>query len=273
MAPYINYNIEQRKANKGDPMLSDFFKLLNNAVYGKTQEQQRKHMNMRLESDPVRQRRLVGKDTYQGSVIFTEDLAAIFLAKDKIKLAHPIYLGSTILDLSKWLMFNFYYNVIYPLFESNVEVIYTDTDSLLLHIKGPDTIKKLLTIRDEWLDGSNYPPTHPLYTVKNQGVLGMFKDEMDGNTILDVVALRPKMYAIRSVEDKEKVRAKGINKTVVKEQLNFEAYQRLYEEEGRNPLYCAQKNFRSRRHEIQTVEQRKNALTLGGQQTLLDNRQ
>lgn len=266
MANYINFNIQKRiEEGRTDETKSDFYKLLNNAVFGKTQEQQRKHMSLKLECDPLKQQLLVGKSNYRGSIIFTETLAAIFHAKSKTQLKHPIYVGSAILDQSKLLMYYFFYKVIKPLF-NEVEVIYMDTDSFLLDINDDNVLKKLESIKDEWIDGSNMPENHPLYTTKNKGKLGKFKEELGGIPIEEVVALRPKMYCIKSQREEKKT-AKGINKTVLKEQFRFEQYKAVFErsmreDENDTPTYIHQFNFRSRRHEVQTVRQRKKALTI-----------
>ena len=166
MADYINYNINKRIIeSKVDLAKSDFYKLLNNAVFGKIQEQQRKRMNLLLEADGERQQLIIGRDQYRGSVVITDTLAAIFQAKKIRKLNQPIYVGSTVLDHSKLLMYYFYYRVIQPLFKE-VEVLYMDTDSFLLDIHDENVMQKLESIRYEWLDGSKMPISHSLYSTK-----------------------------------------------------------------------------------------------------------
>ena len=260
MKNYIDFNIAMRIESGDDKAASDFYKKLNNAVFGKTQEQQRKHRNFKLASDADKQMKLVGDKAYKGSVVFQENLAGFYMAKDKVTLKHPIFTGAAILDLSKWLMYTFFYRVVKPLF-SRVDVIYTDTDSLLLDIRDVAVMSKLESIKHTWLDGSNMPREHCLFTRENKGVLGFFKEEMGGDPILEVVSLRPKMYCIKT-DLKEKKTAKGVNSGVVKEQLMFSDYKKVYEDEAHSPLYTTQRNFISVRHELRTVEQRKKALTI-----------
>ena len=260
MKDYIDYNIEQRKKWMSDKARSDFYKKLNNAVFGKTQEQQRKHMNFQLEARTDKQMILLGKDTYIGEIVFQPELVGFYMAKNKMVLKHPIYVGQAILDISKLLIYKFFYRVLKPLF-SEISVVYTDTDSLLLNISDVNVDEKLAKIRDSWLDCSNMPTSHPLYSLDNKGKLGYFKDEMSGKVIEECICLRPKMYALKSQEWVKKT-AKGINKTVVKKQLRFDDYVKVYESVNNDPLYVTQKNFTSKKHIIYTTQQTKKGLAL-----------
>lgn len=267
MASYINFNIAKRIEEAGDPGKSDFYKLLNNAVFGKTQEQQRKHMNLALEVDPERQQLLIGRDNYMGSVVFTDTLAGIFQRRKKTMLKHPIYIGSTILDHSKLLMYYFFYKVIRPRF-GIVSVMYMDTDSFLLDIKDENVMRKLESLKNVWIDGSKMPEDHPLHTKDVAGQLGKFKEELCGIPITEVVALRPKMYCIKSLKEEKKT-AKGINKCVVKEEYRFAQYKEVYERslldepwKSGEVMHTEQHNFRSQRHEVQLIRQKKKSLTI-----------
>ena len=242
MREYINYNISERGKYSADKSKSDYYKKLNNAVFGKTQEQQRKHINFVLEYKEEKQLKLVGSPLYKGSYVFQDNLVGFYMAHKKLKLRHPIYVGSTILDLSKLLMFYFYYKVLVPTFK-NISVMYTDTDSLLLNIHDCNIEEKLKDINVGNLDSSNLSSNHPLYNVGNKGKLGFFKDEMDGIPIDEVVCLRPKMYAIKSVS-KIKKTAKGINKTVVRKTLNYDDYYKVYIQETKKPMFVSQVTFK-----------------------------
>ena len=275
MKNYIDFNITQRKANSSDKLKSDLFKKLNNAVYGKTQEQQRRHMNFKLSSEPVEQQKIVSGDGYLGSIVFQDDLVGFHLQKDRVVLRHPIYIGMTVLGLSKVLMFTFYYDVLKPLFGNDMTLCYTDTDSLLLEFTGADVLKRLATIAPDWIDGSNLPQEHPLYSLENKGKLGYFKDEMDGEAIKEGVILRPKMYCLLTESGEQKKRAKGIKQSVVKSLFTINDYREVFREcistdddDGGGECSCSpaptvsQVNFRSVRHEVQTIEQKKKSLAL-----------
>ncbi len=263
LAPYISGNIARRKQAKCT-FESDFHKKANNAVFGKTQEQKRGRQNFLLTSNEKDIQFYVSKPSYDGSLIFSEDLVGIFRRKMKLLLDQPIYVGFTVLDLSKLLMFDFFYNVVQPLFPSpnnSVEVLYTDTDSLHLLMKGENMFEKLISIRDEWIDGSNLDIHHPLYSMHNKGVIGKFKEEMNGKPITGLVALRPKMYCIQTTDMKDKKRAKGIKKAVIEKSFNFNDYVKVYKGEC-EPMYAQQTTLQSKLHQVYTLRQTKKALAL-----------
>ena len=116
----------------------------------------------------------------------------------------------TILDTSKLLMYDFYYNHLKARYGEKCELIYTDTDSLILDIQTEDVYKDMK--EQLWLyDTSNYPKDHPLYDSKNKKVLDKMKDECGGEPIEEVLALRPKMYSIKKAWSSIK-KAKGVKK-------------------------------------------------------------
>ncbi|NNK28388.1 MAG: hypothetical protein HKP06_09125 [Flavobacteriaceae bacterium] len=262
LAPYISGNIDKRKTATSTAE-SDFYKLSNNAVFGKSQEQKRNRTSFQLALDGSDNLdRLISKSSYGGSIIFSDTLAGVYNKAGGIKLDQPLYVGFTILELSKLHMFHFFYDIIKPLFVDDVcEVIYTDTDSLFLYIKGDKIISKLQSIRDEWLDGSNLPTNHPLYCIHNKGVIGKFKDEMDGFTVAEFIGLRPKMYALQTFENTCKKRAKGVKKAIVINDLKFNDYMQVYNTLCA-PIFVDQTTLRSQRHQVSTITQRKKALSL-----------
>ena len=116
------------------------------------------------------------------------------MLKRRLVLNKPVYTGMTILENSKIMMYDFYYNHLKARYKTKCDLIYTDTDSLLLHIQTEDVYKDMKDYL--WLyDTSNYPKEHPLYDVRNKKVLGKMKDECGGELIEEVVALKPKMYS------------------------------------------------------------------------------
>ena len=121
MAPYIKMNTELRKQANSD-FEKDFFKLTNNSVFGKTMENLRKRINVHLvkgvnEIDKLK--KLVAKPSFNAFKMFNENLVAVHMYKDQLTLNRPIYVGMSILDLSKHLMYDFYYNSL----KSSIQVV------------------------------------------------------------------------------------------------------------------------------------------------------
>ena len=223
MAPYIMMNTELRKQANSD-FEKDFFKLMNNSVFGKTMENLRKRINVHLvkgvnEIDKLK--KLVAKPSFNAFKMFNENLVAVHMHKDTLKLNRPIYVGMSILDLSKHLMYDFYYNQLKQQY-SCCNLLYTDTDSFILHVETDDVYKDIKDNQSQY-DTSNYNNKHFLFSNENKKVLGKFKDELGGVPISEYVGLRPKMYSVITKEEEIR-KAKGIKKNVVKNQITHENY-------------------------------------------------
>jgi hypothetical protein len=143
----------------------------------------------------TRMRRLVADPAYISHKIFSEDLAAIHSVKSKLKLNRPIYVGQAVLDLSKHRMYNFWYNHLKRIYGEKVQLLYTDTDSLLYKVETENVYEDMRQHAEEY-DFSDYPKDHPCYSVENKKVVGKFKDECLSRAIAEFVGLRPKMYSI-----------------------------------------------------------------------------
>ena len=128
MKPYIDFNIEQRKeaTNEAD---KSHLKLLNNAVYGKTMENTRKRMKIRVVENVTDFVKYKSRPTCVNWKVFEDNLAAIHEKKKSLTLSKPIYVGFTVLELSKWEMYNFHYNFMKKKFK-RCTLLFTDTDSL-----------------------------------------------------------------------------------------------------------------------------------------------
>ena len=129
LKPYIDMNTELRKAGKND-FEKDFFKLMNNAVLGKTMENIRKHRDIKLVTTDKKRSKLVSEPNYHTINLISEDLSIIEMKKTKVKMNKPIYLGLSILEISKILMYEFWYGFMKPKYNNNVKLCYMDTDSL-----------------------------------------------------------------------------------------------------------------------------------------------
>ena len=212
MEPYIQMNTELRKKSKSD-FEKNFYKLMNNSVFGKTMENMRKRVEIKLaRSDETEKiRKLVASPLHSRFVIFSNDLVGIGMHKSKLLLDKPVYTGMTILDNSKILMYDFFYNELKEQYGPKCELLYTDTDSLLVEIETDDVYKDIEKNKNLY-DTSDYPKEHPLYLNINKKVLGKMKDECNGTPIVECVCLRPKMYSILKADEKNIKKSKGCKK-------------------------------------------------------------
>ena len=137
LKPYIEFNTEKRKNARND-FEKDIFKLLNNAVFGKTMEDKRKHLDFEIVSDEKRFMKCVNNPSFKHSHIINENLVGVEKQKPKLKLDKPIFIGMSILDLSKQHMYKFYYDVMKPKYGDNIRMVYTDTDSFVFHTRTDD---------------------------------------------------------------------------------------------------------------------------------------
>ena len=224
MEPYIRMNTELRKqATSG--FEKDLYKLMNNSVFGKTMENLRKRVDVKLvrshEEDKLR--RLIARPAFARANIFDDDLAAVQMHKSRLVLNRPIYVGMSILDLSKCLMYDFYYHQMKAQYGDRVELLYTDTDSLLLEIQTEDVYRDMGQHAGLY-DTSDYPEDHPLHSTANKKVLGKMKDECCGRPIAEYIGLRPKMYSILEAQGHNIKKAKGVKKNVVRKHIRHEQY-------------------------------------------------
>ena len=224
MKKYIDLNTKLRKEGKND-FEKDFFKLMNNSVFGKTMENVRNRVDIQLCSKKEKAVKLFSKTNFDKRTIFSENLIAIHMHRKKMKLNKPIYLGMSILDLSKTLMYDFHYNYIKPKYGENAKLLFTDTDSLMYEIKTQDFYKDISKDVEKMFDTSNYPKEHPsgIKTGVNKKVIGMMKDECGGKQIEEFVGLRSKLYSYIMSESEEK-KCKGIKKNVIKKEITFQNY-------------------------------------------------
>ena len=225
LKPYIDLNTNLRAKAKND-FEKDFFKLMNNSVFGKTMENIRNRVDIRLVTRVSQAKKLTCKPNYQHHTIFSKNLAAVHMKKVSLKFNKPVYLGMSILDLSKTLMYDFHYNYIKPKYGENAKLLFTDTDSLAYEIETEDFYREISSDVKEKFDTSNYPKDHPsgILTGVNKKVIGMFKDEASGKQIAEFVGLRAKLYSYRVEESYEEKKCKGVKKAVIKKTISFSDY-------------------------------------------------
>ena len=191
------------------------------------------------------------------------------MKKIRVKMAKPLYLGMSILDISKTLMYEFWYDYIKPKYGDRAKLCYTDTDSFIIYIKTEDFFEDISNDVERWFDTSNYDKNdkRPLPIGKNKKVPGLFKDELGGKIMTEVVALRLKTYAYLIdgyYDDYEKnkiinKKAKGTKKCVIKQKLMFENYKDCLF--NNKTVYRSQETFKSYYRDVYTEEVNKIALS------------
>ena len=154
----------------------------------------------------------------------SEDLPIIEMNKTKVKMNKPIYLGLSILEISKILMYEFWYDCMKPKYNDNIKLCYMDTDSFIMNIKTEDFYKDIANDVEKRFDTSNYEVNRPLPTGKNKKVIGLMKDELGGKLITEFVTLRPKTYLYLINDCKEDKKAKGTKKCIIKRMIKFNDY-------------------------------------------------
>ena len=221
---YIDLNTDLRTKATND-FEKDFFKLMNNSVFGKTMECIENRVDVRLVCDEKEAIKLTAKTNYDRRTIFDENLIAIHMKKTKLFYNKPIYLGMCILDSSKTLMYDFHYNYIKAKYGDRATLLFTDTDSLAYEMKTEDFYADIAGDVRSRFDTSDYSKDHPsgIETGVNKKVIGMFKDEAGGKQIEEFVGLRSKLYSYKMAGEDYK-KCKGVKKNVVKKTITHQDY-------------------------------------------------
>ena len=199
-----NSLLRQKAKAKNDDFGANIYKIKNNGVFGKQMENVRNRCDIRLvKRDTKRYNKLISHPAYKyRRTIFNEDLVAVHMNKKEIKLDKPIINGFIILELSKYLMYDFYYNVLKKRYGDKIKLLMTDTDSLCVEIETDDVYEDMVK-QKEYYDFSEYPKNHFLYSTENQAVVGKFKDEEKSKIITEFVGLRSKLYTLKVQGKKE----------------------------------------------------------------------
>ena len=259
LKPYIDMNTELRKLARND-FEKDLFKLMNNSVFGKTMENIRKHRDIKLVTTDKKRSKLVSEPNYHTINLISEDLSIIEMKKTKVKMNKPIYLGLSILEISKILMYEFWYDYMKPKYNDDDKLCYMDTDSFVMHIKTNDFYKDNDDDDvDDRFDTSNYEVKRPLPIGKHKKIIGLMKDELGGEIITEFIALRPKTYSYLTDNDKIDKKAKGTKKCIIKKMIKFDDYKKcLLNDEV---VLKSQQRFISNKHDVYTEDVNKIALS------------
>lgn len=258
---YIDLNTEMRNEAK-NKFEKDFYKLMNNAVYGKTMEnvENRKDIRLCTHWESIGKRlgavALIAKPNFISCTIFSENLVAVHLQKRSVTYNKPTYIGFCVLELSKTVLYNFFYNVIKKKYGENASLLYTDTDSLILKIKTDD-FYEFIRENINLFDTSNYKPDNKFNIPVNQSVLGRMKDEFPEDPIVCFYGTGAKAYYVQSSQNELK-RAKGVTTSVTKKNLTIDDYKDVVEK-GRT-VFRKMNTFVTYSHDMYTVMKNRVAL-------------
>ena len=258
MKEYIDFKTRLRTAAAND-FEKDFYKLMNNAVFRKTMENIRKHRNIKLVTNREAYLKAVMKPNFKSGVRFGPNLMECEMKKIKVFMNKPVYLRQAILDLSKTVMYEFYYDYMKRKYnDDKLTLCYMDMGSLIYSIETDNFYKDIAEDVANRFDTSGYNPNRPLPVGSNKKVISLMKDELGGEIMTEFVPLRPKMYAYKTGSAESK-KCKGIKKCIAKKTISFEDYKAcLFSGET---SYRSQLMFRSSKHEVRTLEVNKLGLS------------
>ena len=168
---------------------------MNNSVFGKAIKNVRNHRDIKLVTTDKRRSILASERNYYSSKRISKDLMIMEIKKVEVKMNKPIYLGQVILDISKTLMYEFWYDYIKPKYGDKARLCYMDTDSFVMNIKTEDFYKDIASDVERWFDTSNYDEKDKrLFPIGRKKVIVLFKGGLGGK-IMEFCALRAKAYS------------------------------------------------------------------------------
>lgn len=261
LKPYIDLNtmLRQQATNDFDKTL---YKLMNNAVFGKTMENLRNHVDVKLRTKwrgryGIEQ--YIAKPNFHSRSIFSENFVAIQLNKLHIKYNKPVYIGMCILEISKICMYDFHYGYMLPQYRDQCKILYMDTDSFMYNIQCNDIYEDMKS-HISMFDTSDYDSDNVYNMARNnKKVPGLMKDENCGKIMREYVGLRAKMYSLKVDNSKDTKKIKGIKKNIVQKTIHFEDYKICLNE--KIEIKRQQVLIRSRLHKVYTISEKKIALS------------
>ena len=212
---FVLFNIK-KKMNAANEFEKAFFKLIINSFDGKAMENVRKRVNDKLINNEKKYLKVVSRPSFVSQKILDKNLVAVHKIKPVLLLNKPIYVGFSILEFSKMIMYDWHYNYFVKKFDCSL--LFTNTDSLVYEIKVVDSVYDEVFRDKKLFDFSGYDKKSVYYDSSNSSnkkVIGKMKDEMGGKIIAEFVGLRSKMYSIVTVDNEKLVRAKGVNKELM----------------------------------------------------------
>ena len=245
LKPFIDEVAEKRRTAQND-FERQRYKQTANATFGKFLQNVRKYKSVVLVDNPKSASFQASKPGFKHFTIFSPDLVSVESRKPSVVLDRPIYCGFSILEKSKLVMFEMYFDVIKKISPS-AKILFTDTDSFLIELQSDD-LNKDLSLMKEHFDFSNLPKDHVLYSTENAGVPGKFKDEVQGAAIAEFVGLRSKLYSLLLEDGSRKMAACGVKKTVADSIMTHEAYKKTLF--NSNDVAIKQNVLRSVKHDV-----------------------
>jgi len=267
---YVRFNTEKRReaAMKGNKNEKNFFKLMVNAVYGKFLENLKNRSELLLVSNTDKIRKKVNSPQFQTFKIFNENMIGLASRNKYTILNRPTIIGLSILDYSKYRMFDFHYNYIKKKYNTNASLLYTDTDSLVYEIKTADLYKDMKD-NPSYFDFSDFPKTNPYYSELNSMIQGIFKEENRGEIITDFVSQKSKMYSYTTIApktEKQKIsitsKAKGVSKGAQKTINHSNSLECLFYVNSSSGIQKVVNNrIKSDSHQLSSISQNKISLS------------
>ena len=201
----------------------------NNAVFGKTMENLRKHADISFVTSDEQALRYANKPNFAKFTIIEEKtLSLVHMRKMKIKFDTPFPIGACVLELARLHMYKMQCDYVKTKWEKIVELLMTDTDSLILEIRTKDYYEDIKDDITELFDTGNYLKDHPLYTDQNKKVIGKFKDETGGKQMIEFCGANAKNYSELMDDGNNIKKCKGIKRSVKNRTLQHEDYKRCF---------------------------------------------
>ena len=250
----LNTFLRQNASSDFEESLSKF---QNNNMFGKTIENVIEHSKSLVTNSEKKVKTYLKRRTLKDFDIITKKLVFMSFEKKVVLLNKPRAVGSTVLEKAKNTMYNFHYNVMKNMFP-NIQLLMTDTDSLLYKIQSDTNIYETLKKHEHHFDFSNYDVNHINYNDFNKLTPLKFKDELGGRIITEFVGLRSKLYSLKTMDGLEKKTSKGTLKHVTKNKLYHEDYkQSLF---GETMYYNDGVKIMHENNKMYTVNVMKNSL-------------
>ena len=196
---------------------------MNNSVFGKTMDNVRKHRDIKLVTTDKKRNQLVSEPNYHTKKYFSENLLATEMKNIKVKMNKPVYLGLSILEISKTIMYEFWFDYIKPKYKQNAKLCYMDTNRFIIN-RTEDSHDDIINNVEKRFYTLNYEIKRLLPIGRNKKVIGLMKDELGGKTMAEFAALRPKIYSYLMEDVNSDKKAKGTKKCITKRALKFREY-------------------------------------------------
>lgn len=255
LKPYIEFNNEKRKISSNE-FDKCFYKLMNNSFFGRSCMNVRKQVNVKIAVNEKETKKHLASSALEYFSPINDSCVLFKKKKSTLCLNKPIYVGFSVLELSKLHMYRLFYDVFKKHYKEKVSLLYMDTDSFTLEVECEDFYKDMNDKLPKIFDTSNYPKSHFLFCNSNENKLGYFKDETKGVPIKEFCCLKPKMYSY-IFGDSHKSTAKGVKKSVLKNVRHSMYVDVLEKMEVKR---CNQKQIISKKHNINTVSINKKSL-------------